>query len=29
MLRAKTDARPLNKRDFETLADFRYQIRNS
>jgi len=23
----KTDARPLNKRDFETLADFRYQIR--
>lgn len=23
----KADARPLNKRDFETLADFRYQIR--
>ncbi|MBE0623450.1 MAG: MarR family transcriptional regulator [Burkholderiales bacterium] len=23
----KTDARPLSKRDFETLADFRYQIR--
>ncbi|MBE0623081.1 MAG: MarR family transcriptional regulator [Burkholderiales bacterium] len=23
----KPDARPLNKRDFETLADFRYQIR--
>ena len=21
------DARPLNKRDFETLADFRYQLR--
>lgn len=23
----KLDARPLSKRDFETLADFRYQIR--
>jgi len=23
----KPDARPLSKRDFETLADFRYQIR--
>ncbi len=23
----KADTRPLNKRDFETLADFRYQIR--
>jgi len=23
----KVDTRPLNKRDFETLADFRYQIR--
>lgn len=23
----KADAPPLNKRDFETLADFRYQIR--
>ena len=23
----KIDARPLSKRDFETLADFRYQIR--
>ena len=24
---ARADARPLNKQDFETLADFRYQIR--
>ena len=23
----KSDSRPLSKRDFETLADFRYQIR--
>lgn len=23
----KSDARPLSKRDFETLADFRYQVR--
>ena len=23
----RADARPLNKQDFETLADFRYQIR--
>ena len=24
---SKLDARPLNKHDFETLADFRYQLR--